>query len=92
VNFDYDDDQAALKEFGLELAQRTEDRYWQEIDLEYRFPKEFWDALTETGMLGIALPEEYGGGDKGLLELSIAVEGVAEGGSSSPAPSSVAAS
>jgi len=80
VNFDYDDDQAALREFGLELAGRTEDAYWQEVDLEYRFPREFWDGLTEAGMLGIALPEEYGGGGKGLLELAIAVEGVAEGG------------
>lgn len=80
MNFDFDDDQAALKEFGLELARRTEDRYWQEVDLEYRFPQEFWDELTEAGMLGIALPEEYGGGGKGLLEMSIAVEGVAEGG------------
>ena len=80
MNFDFDDDQAALKEFGLELARRTEDNYWQEVDLEYRFPQEFWDALAEHGMLGIALPEEFGGGGKGLLELAIAVEGVAEGG------------
>ena len=80
MNFDFDDDQAALREFGLELAGRTEDAYWQEVDLEYRFPKEFWDQLAEAGMLGIALPEEFGGGGKGLLELAIAVEGVAEGG------------
>ncbi|MHB1837479.1 MAG: acyl-CoA dehydrogenase family protein, partial [Solirubrobacteraceae bacterium] len=80
MNFDYDEDQAALKEFGLELAQRTEDRYWQDVDLEYRFPSEFWQTLAEHGMLGIGLPEEYGGGGKGLLELSIAVEGIAEGG------------
>jgi len=80
VNFDFDDDQAALREFGLELAGRTEDAYWQEVDLEYRFPREFWDQLSEAGMLGIALPEEFGGGGKGLLELAIAVEGVAEGG------------
>lgn len=80
MNFDYDDDQAALREFGLELAGRIEDRYWQEVDLEYRFPGEFWQTLAEAGMLGIALPEEFGGGGKGLLELAIAVEGVAEGG------------
>ncbi|HVA30942.1 MAG TPA: acyl-CoA dehydrogenase family protein [Gaiellaceae bacterium] len=80
MNFDFDDDQVALKEFGLELARRTEDKYWQEVDLEYRFPQEFWDALAEHGMLGIALPEEFGGGGKGLLELAIAVEGIAEGG------------
>jgi acyl-CoA dehydrogenase len=80
MNFDYDEDQTALKEFGLELARRTQDAYWQEVDLECRFPNEFWDELAEAGMLGIALPVEYGGGGKGLLELSIAVEGVAEGG------------
>ncbi|MCZ7589153.1 MAG: acyl-CoA/acyl-ACP dehydrogenase [Gaiella sp.] len=80
MNFDFDDDQAALREFGLELAGRTEDAYWQEADLEYRFPQEFWDSLAEAGMLGIALPEEFGGGGKGLLELAIAVEGIAEGG------------
>jgi acyl-CoA dehydrogenase len=80
MNFDYDDDQRALKEFGLELARRTDDEYWREVDLEYRFPDEFWRELAEAGMLGIALPEEFGGGGKGLLELAIAVEGVAEGG------------
>ena len=80
MDFDYDADQAALLEFGKELAGRFEDSYWQEIDYEYRFPAEFWQALTEHGLLGLSVPEEYGGGGKGLLELAIAVEGVAEGG------------
>jgi len=80
MDFDYDADQAALLEFGRELAQRFEDRYWQEIDEEYRFPQEFWTALTEHGLLGISVAEEYGGSGKGLLELSLAVEGIAEGG------------
>ena len=80
MNFDYDDDQRSLKEFGLELARATEDKYWQDVDLEYSFPGEFWRSLAEAGMLGIALPEAFGGGGKGLLDLSIAVEGIAEGG------------
>ncbi len=80
MNFDYDEDQLALREFGLELARRTEDKYWQDVDEEYRFPAEFWQALAEHGMLGIALPEEFGGGGKDLLDLAIAVEGIAEGG------------
>jgi len=80
MNFDFDADQRALREFGLELAQRTDDKYWQEVDLEYSFPREFWQSLADHGLLGIALPEEFGGSGKGLLELSIAVEGVAEGG------------
>jgi acyl-CoA dehydrogenase len=80
MDFDYDPDQLALLEFARELAQRFEDTYWQEVDEHYRFPAEFWTALTEHGLLGIAVPEEYGGIGKGLLELTIAVEGIAEGG------------
>lgn len=80
MNFELDEDQQALRRFGLELAGRTEDRYWQEVDLEYRFPAEFWASLAENGLLGIALPEEFGGLGKGLLDLTLAVEGIAEGG------------
>ena len=80
MDFDYDLDQSALLELGRELAQRFEDSYWQEVDEQYRFPREFWTALTEHGLLGIAVPEEHGGSGKGLLELTIAVEGIAEGG------------
>jgi len=80
MDFDYDADQLGLLEFGKELAGRFEDAYWQEADLEYRFPREFWSALTEHGLLGLTVPEEYGGSGKGLLELAIAVEGIAEGG------------
>lgn len=80
MNFDLNEDQQALREFSLELAGRTEDRFWQEVDEEHRFPGEFWDSLAEHDLLGIALPEEFGGLGKGLLDLTIAVEGIAEGG------------
>ena len=80
MDFDYDADQQALLEFGRELAGTFEDAYWQEVDEQYRFPEEFWAALAEGGLLGIAVPPEFGGSGKGLLELAIAVEGIAEGG------------
>lgn len=32
-----------------------------EIDEQERFPKETWDKLAEMGLMGIAMPEEYGG-------------------------------
>lgn len=80
MNFDLDDDQRDFREFGREFAQRTEDSYWQQVDHEHRFPREFWDGLTTAEMLGIALPEEYGGAGKGLLELAIVVDAISEGG------------
>lgn len=80
MNFDLDESQQELRAFALELAGRTEDRYWQAVDEEYRFPAEFWKSVAEGGLLGIALPEEFGGLGKGFLDLTIAVEGIAEGG------------
>jgi 3-oxochol-4-en-24-oyl-CoA dehydrogenase len=34
----------------------------------------FWSALSDQGLLGLHIPEEYGGQHAGLLELAIAVE------------------
>jgi alkylation response protein AidB-like acyl-CoA dehydrogenase len=38
----------------------------------------FWAALAEQGLLGLHLPEEYGGSGYGLLEAAVAVEALAE--------------
>ncbi|WP_415950644.1 acyl-CoA dehydrogenase [Streptomyces sp. KLOTTS4A1] len=34
----------------------------------------FWDGLTEQGLLGVHLPEEYGGGGGTLVDLVVVVE------------------
>ncbi|GAA3653330.1 acyl-CoA dehydrogenase [Nonomuraea antimicrobica] len=38
----------------------------------------FWPGLAEQGLLGLHLPEEYGGSGYGLLEAAVAVEALAE--------------
>ncbi|MGN9836959.1 acyl-CoA dehydrogenase [Nonomuraea sp. H19] len=38
----------------------------------------FWSGLAEQGLLGLHLPEEYGGSGYGLLEAAVAVEALAE--------------
>ncbi|MET7329365.1 acyl-CoA dehydrogenase [Nonomuraea sp. NPDC005650] len=38
----------------------------------------FWAGLAEQGLLGLHLPEEYGGSGYGLLEAAVAVEALAE--------------
>ena len=80
MDFEYYADQLALREFAGELAQRVEDKYWQEVDEQYRFPGEFWASLAEHGLLGLAVAQEFGGSGKGLLDLAITVEALAEGG------------
>ncbi|WP_415956789.1 acyl-CoA dehydrogenase [Streptomyces sp. 021-4] len=39
----------------------------------------YWEALTGQGLTGIHLPEEYGGGGGGLLDLAVVLEEAAYG-------------
>ncbi|GIH24154.1 acyl-CoA dehydrogenase [Acrocarpospora phusangensis] len=55
--------------------------YWQRCEAEKRWPEEVWAELAKGGWLGLAVPEEYGGGGQGLLELAVATETLAAGGS-----------
>lgn len=80
MDFDYDEDQVALRELALDVAGRVDDTYWQDVDEHHRFPREFWESLVKSELLGVSVPEAYGGSGKGLLDMAIAVEAVAEGG------------
>lgn len=42
--------------------------------------EELWDAIAELGFLGVHLPEEYGGGGGGMVELAIVCEELAAQG------------
>ncbi|MYW30459.1 acyl-CoA dehydrogenase, partial [Streptomyces sp. SID2119] len=39
----------------------------------------YWEALAGQGLTGIQLPEEYGGGGGGLLDLAVVLEEAAYG-------------
>ena len=45
-------------------------------------PSELWDALAEKGYLGVNVPEEYGGGGRGMTELAAVGEELAAAGCS----------
>src|SRR3954449_10840014 len=49
-------------------------------DRDHEFPWEFYNAMAEGGWVGIAIPEEYGGGGQGITEASIVLEEVAASG------------
>ena len=41
---------------------------------------ELWDEAGQLGYLGVAVPEEYGGGGRGIYELHIVAEELAAAG------------
>lgn len=48
-------------------------------DREHRFPKEELQKMGALGLLGMLVPEEYGGSDTGVLAYAVAVEEIAAG-------------
>jgi acyl-CoA dehydrogenase len=56
------------------------DTYWREMDASHQFPSDFYAALAEGGWVGLAIPEEYGGGGQGITEASIMLEEIAASG------------
>ena len=54
--------------------------YYAQVNAEGRAPDELWQALGDRGFLGVHLPEEYGGGGRGLQELTAVLEETAAAG------------
>ena len=54
--------------------------YWQALDRDRIYPKEFVQALTREGFLSILIPEEYGGSGLGLGAAAAVLEEIHRSG------------
>ena len=66
-----------------------DDVYWSDCDARHEFPWDFYAALAKGGWIGIAIPEEYGGGGRGILEASVVLEEIAASGAAMNGASAV---
>jgi acyl-CoA dehydrogenase len=89
MNFDYTEDQLAIREGVRAVASRFDDRYWLERDEDGEFPREFHRAMADGGWLGITMPVEYGGSGLGVTEAAIMMHEVAQHGGAMAAVSTV---
>ncbi|MEM1965388.1 MAG: acyl-CoA dehydrogenase family protein [Candidatus Caldarchaeum sp.] len=72
------------KEF-IELARNTvrsiiknyDSRYWAKKDEERKFPLEFIQDVEKHGLMGVNIPEEYGGSGHGVTEVDLILEEIA---------------
>jgi alkylation response protein AidB-like acyl-CoA dehydrogenase len=75
MNFDFTDDQRAIKETARDLlAKRFKLERLRELAESKKYADDAWTEVSELGWPGIFIAEEHGGQDLGVLELVILLE------------------
>jgi short/branched chain acyl-CoA dehydrogenase len=74
VDFDLSDEHELLRKTVREFAEERIAPVAEELDREHRFPYDIVAELGKLGMMGIPVPEEYGGAGADTLSYVVAVE------------------
>jgi len=82
MTFDLGEEVNALRDMVHRWAQERIRPVAQDIDKQNLFPAELWQEMGELGLLGITVPEEYGGAGMSYLAHVIAVEEIARASAS----------
>ena len=82
MTFDLGPDVEALREMVHRWAQDRVKPMAAAIDRDNAFPPELWPEMGSLGLLGITVPEEFGGAGMGYLAHTVAVEEIARASAS----------
>ena len=74
MNFDLTHEQQLVRDTVREFADTRIAPVAAELDREHRFPYDLIAEVAELGLMGMTVPEEYGGAGADTLSYAIAVE------------------
>jgi short-chain 2-methylacyl-CoA dehydrogenase len=74
LNFDLTQEQQLVRDTVREFAMSRIAPVAAELDRDHRFPYELVAELAELGLMGMTVPEEYGGAGADTLSYALAVE------------------
>jgi acyl-CoA dehydrogenase len=83
MDFALNEEQNLMLETARRIGQEYGLDYWRGLDAEKKFPSEFWKAVCEAGLCGVAIDEQWGGSGLGMLDMALVIETLAEGGGGS---------
>jgi alkylation response protein AidB-like acyl-CoA dehydrogenase len=78
MDFELSDTHKLVRDTARRVAREVIAPRAAEIDETGVYPDDVFEAYRETGILGTAFPEEYGGSGAGMLALALAAEEVAK--------------
>jgi alkylation response protein AidB-like acyl-CoA dehydrogenase len=74
MQFELTPEQREIQALTRELAQSEIEPHAAEWDREHRFPRELYSKLAEVGLMGVCVPEEYGGAGADFLSYILVLE------------------
>jgi butyryl-CoA dehydrogenase len=92
MNFELSPEQTMIRDTARDLAAREIAPQAAEIDRTHEFPRKIFSRLGELGLLGIMVPEKWGGAGMDALSYAVALEEIARACASTAVAMSVQAS
>ncbi len=74
MDFELSEEQRIIRDTARDFARREIQPKAAEIDEKHRYPEELVRQMAELGFMGVAVPEEYGGGGMDNLSYVLAME------------------
>jgi isovaleryl-CoA dehydrogenase len=82
LQYSHDEEIGLLRQTLSQFAAQEIAPRAAEIDRNNEFPNDLWPKLGQLGLLGITIPEEYGGSGMGYLAHAIAMEEISRASAS----------
>ena len=74
MDFDLTQDQREIQALTRDFAQAEIDPHASQWDRDHHFPRELFGKLAELGLMGVCVPEEYGGAGADFLSYVLVLE------------------
>ncbi|SDF68039.1 Acyl-CoA dehydrogenase [Halorientalis regularis] len=77
IDFSLTEEQRAVRQTAREFAENEIEPVAREHEESGEWPREVWETAVDAGLIGVSIPEEYGGAGMGQIEASIFAEEIA---------------
>ncbi len=79
MDFDLTPEQREIQGLAREFARHEIEPHASEWDREHHFPREVFAKLADLGLMGVCVPEEYGGAGADFLSYVLVLEELSRG-------------